>query len=51
MSSRSQLGMSNINGLLEFDDIGSAYCAPTHTRPFTMTISYDGTFVDNDFNL
>ena len=36
----SQLSMDDINDLLEFDDTGRYYCAPTHTRPFTMTISY-----------
>ena len=40
MSSGSQLGISSVNDLLEFDDITRSYCAPTDTRPFTMTISY-----------
>ena len=55
----SQLSMDDINDLLEFDDTGRYYCAPTHTRPFTMTISYSspvllteiGIHGDDDFNL
>ena len=55
--------MSSVNNLLDFDDIDGYYCAPTDTRPFTMTISYsspmllteigihgyDGLLNDNDF--
>ena len=36
----SQLNEDNFNDLLEFNDIGRTYCAPTNMRPFTMTISY-----------
>ena len=38
--SGSQLNTDDVNDLLEFDNIGRTYCAPTNMRPFTMTISY-----------
>ena len=38
--SGSQLNTDDVNDLLEFDNIGRTYCAPTNRRPFTMTISY-----------
>ena len=38
--SGSQLNTGNVNDLLEFDDYGRTYCAPTDRKPFTMTISY-----------
>ena len=38
--SGSQLNTDNVNDLLEFDDDGRTYCAPTDREPFTMTISY-----------
>ena len=38
--SGSQLNEDNVNDLLEFDNIGRTYCAPTNMRPFNMTISY-----------